>query len=279
MRQETWGTCIWRLPPKGDSWRTAAVCIRQPDNDVVVEVTGDADPDAVREQVSRILSLDIDGSGFAAIGVRDRVVGRLQQRYPGLRPVGFWSPYEAAAWAVISHRIRIMQAAAVKAQMAEQLGERLAIHGETLSTFPAPRRVAELEGFPGLFGRKPEYLRSLAEAALAGRLSARWLRELTQERALAELQSLPGIGRFSAELILLRGAGDPDYFPTQERRLHRAMSGAYGLGRDPSLAELADIAERWRPYRTWVALLFRTELEEDTGEISGAKRETAHLSG
>jgi DNA-3-methyladenine glycosylase II len=62
---------------------------------------------AIRDQVARILSLDLDGSGFAAVGRADPVVAGLQRRYPGLRPVSFWSPYEAAAWAIIGQRIRI----------------------------------------------------------------------------------------------------------------------------------------------------------------------------
>ena len=72
---------------------------------VVGEAFGEADPEVVREQVGRILSLDIDGSGFTEVGRQDPVVGRLQVRYPGLRPVLFYSPYEAAAWALVSHRI------------------------------------------------------------------------------------------------------------------------------------------------------------------------------
>jgi hypothetical protein len=54
----------------------------------------------VREQVARILSLDVDGTGFPEVGRRDPVVGGLQARWPGLRPVGFFSPYEAGAWAL-----------------------------------------------------------------------------------------------------------------------------------------------------------------------------------
>jgi DNA-3-methyladenine glycosylase II len=46
------------------------------------------------EQVERILSLDIDGRGFPDIARHDPVVAQLQARYPGLRPVCFWSPYE-----------------------------------------------------------------------------------------------------------------------------------------------------------------------------------------
>jgi DNA-3-methyladenine glycosylase II len=235
-------------------------------------VVGEADVDGVRAQVARVLSLDVDGTGFPALGTRDPVVARLQRRYPGLRPVTFWSPYEAAAWALISHRVRISQAARVKAEMAARLGETVSLRGQALYAFPAPGRLAQLEAFPGLFGRKPEWLRALGRATLDGRLDARTLRSMPAELALAELETLPGLGPFSSELVLLRGAGHPDGLPRHESRLLRAAQRAYGLDRPPSMSELARLADAWRPYRTWVCLLLRTELEEETHEITGPGR-------
>jgi DNA-3-methyladenine glycosylase II len=264
------------FPMDGD-WRTVGVHLQQEQEDdgvVVGEVVGDpaADPQAIRAQVARILSLDVDGTGFPLVGQRDPVVHRLQQHYPGLRPVTFWSPYEAAAWTVIGQRIRITQAARIKARMAQQLGEAVQLHGDTLAAFPAPARLATLDSFPGLSDRKVQWLRSLAAAALDGRLDARRLRALPREQALRELRALPGIGGFSAELILLRGAGDPDHFPSHERRLHRAMAHAYHLDEPPALEQLHAIAEGWRPYRTWVCLLLRTELEDAAHEIANQPR-------
>jgi DNA-3-methyladenine glycosylase II len=256
-----------------DGWAPAGVCVRQqaPGADVTAEVEGRADPDAVRAQVARILSLDVDGTGFAGVGRRDPAVAELQARYPGLRPVCFWSPYEAAAWALISHRIRIVQASRVKARMAEQLGTPFELHGETVHAFPGPSVLAGLEEFPGLFGRKPEWLRALGTAALDGELDGERLRGLPRDQALTELRSLPGVGPFSADLILLRGAGDPDGFPSSERRLAKVMAATYDLGADADPARLTAIAEAWRPYRTWVSLLFRVRLEDETGEIAGRR--------
>ena len=223
----------------------------------------------MRAQVERILSLDVDGSGFPAVGERDPVVAGLQRRYPGLRPVGFWSPYEAAAWAIIGHRIRIRQAAAIKARIAAQLGEAVPIGGRLVHAFPGPERLARLDTFPGLAGRKPEWLRSAAAAALDGRLDAARLRALPRDQALAQLTQLPGIGDFSAELILLRGAMDPDSVPLHEPRLARAVALAYDLPQPPASKQLQHISQNWRPYRTWVTLLLRTYLEDHTGEIRG----------
>jgi DNA-3-methyladenine glycosylase II len=245
-------------------------CVRAEDGMVVGEVFGQADPEVVRDQAARILSLDVDGRGFPEVGARDPVVKRLQERYPGLRPVCFHSPYEAAAWALIGNRIRIVQAAKIKARMAEELGPSVEIHGRQQHAFPGPSIVARLEGFPGLFGRKAEYLRRLACETMEGNLYAAYLRSLPVEKALSRLKELPGIGDFSAELILLRGAGESDHLPVNEPRLGRAVAMAYGLDEPPEPEELRKLSEIWRPYRTWVSLHLRAMLEEETGEISGA---------
>jgi DNA-3-methyladenine glycosylase II len=260
--------------PVEGSWRTVGVRVRQDPAGVTAEIVSPGERGAelaaaVRAQVERILSLDVDGSGFSAVGERDPVVGEVQRRYPGLRPVGFWSPYEAAAWAVIGHRIRITQAAAVKARMAKELGEPVSFGGRVVHAFPSPERLAKLGMFPGLAGRKPEWLRSVAQAALDGQLDTARLRAMTHEEAMADLKKLPGIGDFSAGLILLRGAGDPDAVPGQEPRLGRAVALAYGLPGPATPQQLLQISENWKPYRTWVTLLMRTQLEFQTGEITG----------
>jgi DNA-3-methyladenine glycosylase II len=209
--------------------------------------------------------------GFPAVGERDPVVGELQCRYPGLRPVGFWSPYEAAAWTIIGHRIRITQAAAIKARMAERLGAPVSFGGRVVYAFPSPQRLAKLDTFPGLAGRKPEWLRSLALAALDGRLDAARLRAMPHEEAMADLKQLPGIGAFSAGLTLLRGAGDPDAVPDKEPRTGRAVALAYRLPAPATPEQVRRISENWRPYRTWVTLLLRIRLEDETGEITGGR--------
>jgi DNA-3-methyladenine glycosylase II len=269
--------------PVEGAWQTAGVRVREHPSGAECEVVYPSVPDrelltALCAQVARILSLDTDGSGFPAVGERDPVIAGLQARYPGLRPVAFWSPYEAAAWAVIGQRIRIRQAAAIKAAMARQLGEPVSFGGHVVHAFPAPRRLAAPGGdIPGLTGRKPEWLRSVAAAALEGRLDAARLRAMPPEQALADLRELPGIGDFSAELILLRGAAAPDEIPRCEPRLARAVALAYNLPQPPATQELQRVSGTWRPYRTWVTLLLRTFLEDQTHEIAGQGRPTSTI--
>lgn len=252
--------------------QVAGALLNSEDNKVIVQTYGEATPETVRDQVERILSLDTDGRAFPEVGRRDPVVGQLQERYPGLRPVLFYSPYEAAAWAIIGSRIRIVQAAKIKARIAEKLGKMVEVDGKEEYAFPGPSSLLALGSFPGLSERKVGYLRALARAALEGKLEATYLRTLPAAEALAQLKELPGIGDFSAELVLLRGAGVPDRLPVHEPRLARAVAMAYGLRETPTAEELDDIFEGWRPYRTWVALHLRTMLEDETGEIAGGSR-------
>lgn len=251
----------------------AAVCVQEASEGVWVEAATRGPAEAVQAQVARILSLDVDAAAFAEIGRRDRVVGRLQSCHPGLRPVLFMSPFEAAAWTIIGRRIRIAQAAAVKARMAEGLGPALEIHGQRLHAFPPPVELRTLEQFAGLIGQKIAWLRGVADAAMAGLLDAARLRSIAPQDAVERLKAIPGIGDFSADLILVRGAGAPDHLPSHEPRLARAVRVAYGLDAEPSPEELTAIADAWRPFRSWVSSLLRVYLEEVTrpgpGQDSG----------
>jgi DNA-3-methyladenine glycosylase II len=212
----------------------------------------------VVRQVRRILSLDHDGLGFAAVGEHDPVLGRLQRAHPGQRPVLFHSPYEAAAWAVISARRRSAQAAETRRAIARELGRTFTLAGEELSAFPQPERLLGVEPGPGLPPEKVERLRGIARAALAGELDAPALAALGPERSLAQLQLLRGIGPFYAGLIVLRAVGFADaMLSTPEPKGLTHLARYYDLGPAPDPAAVAAITDGWRPFRTWALVLVR----------------------
>lgn len=242
-------------------WRTAEATLHQTPQTVRGELRHVSDDTAqrARDDVERILCLDVDGEGFSAVGRRDPIVALLQQRYPGLRPVLFYTPYEAATWAIIGHRIQMTQAARVRERLASELGRR--------GAFPAPAELRRIAGpQKGLTDEKIDRLRAVADAALDGRLDRTRLRSLGADAALEDLQELPGIGPFSAELIWVRGVGDPDRMPTHEKRLESAVRAAYRLHDD---ADPIPVSDAWRPYRAWVALLLRQWLAHGAPDLQG----------
>jgi DNA-3-methyladenine glycosylase II len=248
------------------AWEPIGVCLTQGESGVVRgEVYGQGDAAAAQRQVARILSLDIDGRGWPEVGRRDRVVGLLQRRFPGFRPVNWSDAHEAAAWCVMSTRINVRQAQSIKDRMCRELGHEVDVHGHRMWTFPEPARLVALESYPGLFGRKVEYLNRLGRAALAGDLDTEMLRALPQQESLERLQRLAGIGEFGSQLVRLRALSAVDELPTQERRLLGAIRAEYGLDAEPTPAELVALAEAWRPFRMWVAVCLRRTLMDGAG--------------
>jgi DNA-3-methyladenine glycosylase II len=235
-------------------WSAAKAEVTQHGTTATVTVEGDGDLEAAAAQVGRFLALDVDATEWPAVGRRDPVIGAVQAQLAGLRPCGFHSPYEAAAWSVLSQRVRIAQAARVREKLVADAGDG--------GAFPAPERLRKIE--LDLPGRKPEYLRAVAEAALDGQLDGAILQTSDPEQSVRELQAIKGIGPFAAELIVLRGANAPDALPRQDRRLSDEITRQYGAERT-----LEEITSTWRPFRTWAGVYLRAAREYRTGEISG----------
>ncbi len=238
---------------EGD-WSRAEVHVTQRGSAVRLTVLGDGDLDLAAAQACRFLSLDVDARGWPDVALRDPVIADAQQRLPGFRPCGFYSPYEAAAWAVLSQRLRIVQAAGLRDELVRR-------HGQD-GAFPKPNLLRTLD--LGLPGRKPEYLHAVADAALDGRLDGATLRSMEADDAVRMVQEVKGLGPFAAELVVIRGANAPDVVPRHEPRLDDEITVRYGPERS-----LADVSEMWRPLRTWAAVNLRTLREQRTHEIGG----------
>jgi len=249
---------VMRLAFCLDGYRQqAAAEVRQDDGGVHVVLHGEVDLDVARLQVARVLSLDHDGREFTAVGRRDPVIARLQAVAPGLRPPLFYSPYEAAAWSVLSARRSAAQAAGVRARLNEAHGVAFDVAGQRMAAFPTPDRLLGVDSFQGIDGTRLGRLHGVARAALAGRLDAAGLRTMGPEAAMAALQNLDGIGPFYSALIVIRATGLADVVPTEEPKLKALVATLYGLAATPDPRELAAISDVWRPLRTWASVLIR----------------------
>jgi DNA-3-methyladenine glycosylase II len=237
------------------------VAVTQDGRGVHGEIVGpaaDAAPVAqVAAQTARMLSLDVDARGYEAVGARDPVVARVLATAPGLRPPLFHSPYEAAAWCVLSLRWNTRQAAAVRDRLAQAHGLPVEVAGVAMAAFPTPEQLLAVPAFEGVPPVKIERLHGLARAALDGRLSAEEIRRADPEEAMARLREIPGIGPFSASLIVIRASGVCDVSAEQEPRLAAIVGRLYGLPGPATAAEMRRIGEAWRPFRTWVGVLLR----------------------
>ena len=112
----------------------------------------------------------------------------------------------------------------------------------------------------GFSARKGQTLRALAERFVDGRLSDKALARMSDEEVEAALTAVPGIGLWSARGFLLVALDRPDVFLSGDIALRRAIQRAYGFDHVPSEQEIAEVSDRWRPYRSLaVSYLFASE--------------------
>ena len=213
--------------------------------------------DAVRAQVARVLSLDQDGSGFTDVGVRDPLVGQLQDAAPGLLPPLFYSPYEAALWSVLSARRPANQMARVRTQLSERHGRVFELAGRRVAAMPTPEQLLRVAEFPGLTTEKIERMHSIARKAQSGTLDADRLRHIGPEACDDDMRRLKGIGPFYASLITIRAVGFTDVLPADEPMLLELVGLHYRVDGPVTRERFESIAEPWRPYRTWTSVLIR----------------------
>jgi DNA-3-methyladenine glycosylase II len=258
QRLETTWDGVMRLAFCVDGYAEhAGVEVRQDERGVHCVVHGDADIGAVRRQVARVLSLDHDGAAFARIGERDPVIARLLAAAPGLRPPLFHSPYEAAAWSVLSVRRVPKQMDAVRRRLSEAHGAAYELAGQRVAAFPTPDQLLVVDAFPGISADRLTRMHGVARAALDGWLDVSRIHKLGPEAAMADLQRINGIGPFYSALIVIRASGLADVLPRDEEKALALVGELYGLRGPATSEQLTEIADAWRPFRTWAVVLIR----------------------
>jgi DNA-3-methyladenine glycosylase II len=108
----------------------------------------------------------------------------------------------------------------------------------------------------GFSRQKARYGRALAEAIESGALDLGALEAVDDDAVHAALQAVPGIGPWTSTIYLLMVLLRPDLWPVGDIALAASVGEVKGLGRRPDAAEMADLGEAWRPWRSVAARLF-----------------------
>jgi len=209
---------------------------------------------AALELVGTALGAGLDVRPYYRAFRNDALLGELLRSFRGLRIAGCPSLWEATVTAVLSQQVNLVFAYDVRRELALAFGGRARFAGETYVAFPTVRRFSrlsesELRRFR-LSGAKADTLLRLAEEFASGHLSEHEIRSLSDEKAIARLTAIKGVGRWTAEIALLRGQGRPDIFPGGDLGVVKYLATQL-LGHQSPVTETAmrNFAERWRPYR------------------------------
>jgi DNA-3-methyladenine glycosylase II len=190
----------------------------------------------------------------------DPVLARLIDARPGFRPRAWMDelpPLDAFAtlvFQVAGQQLSVASTRAIISHLRDRFGGHMPSPAELLAADPQVLRDS------GFSARKGQTLRALAERFADGRLNEEALSRMSDEEVEATLTEVPGIGPWTARGFLLVALDRPDVFLSGDLALRRAIQRAYGLEHPPTEAEIAEISDRWRPYRSLaVSYLFASE--------------------
>jgi 3-methyladenine DNA glycosylase/8-oxoguanine DNA glycosylase len=109
----------------------------------------------------------------------------------------------------------------------------------------------ELLRSAGISRNKMLALRDLSARTLDGSVpSIANLLGMTDEAIVESLVKVRGIGRWTVEMLLIFRLGRPDVLPVHDYGIRNGFKLVYGRKELPSLAEVAQKGEKWRPFRT-----------------------------
>jgi len=157
--------------------------------------------------------------------------------------------YGALVRSIVGQQLSTRAARAIYARLTDRYGGRAPTPGEVLADDPEELRAAA-----GLSRAKVTFLRSLAEHILDGSLELERLEQLPDERVIAELVAVKGLGVWTAQMFLMFHLQRPDVLPVGDLGIRRAMMLRYGLPELPAPAEMERLAAPWRPHRTLACL-------------------------
>jgi DNA-3-methyladenine glycosylase II len=179
-------------------------------------------------------------TGRRTLAKRDPILRSVIRSYRGeamqLRGKGF----QTLARAIVGQQISVKAAASIWARLQTAVGR------------VTPERIAntpfEVLRPCGLSNAKVLYVHSLANHFLENRGKIRKWPLLDDEAIIAELTTIKGVGRWTAEMFLIFALGRPDVFPIDDLGLVKGIRRHYNSGAAMTKAQLLAVGDTWRPY-------------------------------
>jgi AraC family transcriptional regulator, regulatory protein of adaptative response / DNA-3-methyladenine glycosylase II len=188
----------------------------------------------VMSRARNLFDTDAEPQKIARQFAADRLLGSILRRHRGIRVPGAWDPFELVVRAIVGQQVSVAGATTSMRKIVAQFGH-----------FPT---AAQLAATPvgGMPEQRAATIRRVAAAVATGDLPLG--RGPSLDESIHRLTSIKGIGPWTANYIAMRALREPDAFPSGDLGLLKA-SGV------KSEKELQRMAEAWRPWRAYAAML------------------------
>lgn len=213
--------------------------------------------ETIQRSVETMLGTSVDLSAFQALAAGDPALGELAERLRGAKPTRYPTVFEGLVNAIACQQITLTFGQQILGRLIEECGAVIELDGERRYAFPDPRelltvspeRLKELK----LSGAKVRALLELSRGLVEGTIDLNGLEALDDAEVLQRLLALRGVGRWTAEYVMLRALGRLHIFPGDD------VGGQNNLRKWLKLDERLDYAGVQRvlaAWKDWAGLLY-----------------------
>jgi len=225
----------------------------------------------VRSLLDGLLGLRVDLRDWYRIAERDRRLRALARRFRGVKPPRFPTLFEALVNAFACQQLSLAVGLELLNRLAVVCDVRRGTHGNAAYAFPAPRDVARVSSAAyraiGFSRQKVRALLTLARGLDRGVLDFQGFEGDDDERIYTRLRELRGVGRWTAEYVLLRGLGRLNVFPGDDVGAQKSLARWLGRAAPFDYAGVSRAVEGWRPYAGMVYFHLLLDGLSQAGEV------------
>jgi DNA-3-methyladenine glycosylase II len=206
----------------------------------------------VASALERLLGVSTDLTAFYQFATRKRRLGPLTQRFRGVKPPRFATVFEGVVNAMACQQVTLSLGVRLLNRLARAHGIPFGEGVEAVHAFPRPADLAGLSSAVlrrlGFSRQKGRAVIELARAVAEGRLDVEGLTALPDDEAVSRLRELRGVGRWTAEYVLLRGLGRTHVFPGDDVGARNNLRSWLRLSDSLDYEGVGRVVSRWDGY-------------------------------
>ncbi len=207
---------------------------------------------SARAELDRVLGLSVDLSGFAAMADADPQLDQLARDLRGLRPPRFPTVFEALVNGIACQQLSLDVGIHLLNRLTAAHGRPVPEDHDGLRAFPGPADLASVEPDQlkamGFSLAKSRAIVETAASIVDGDLDLESLQILDDVAAVELLTGLHGVGRWTAEYVMLRGLGRLHVFPGDDVGARNKLQHYFSIETPLDYERIGRLVARWRPY-------------------------------
>jgi DNA-3-methyladenine glycosylase II len=245
-----------------------------------VTLTGDDLSPAVQQNVTtvleRLLGINVDLSEFYTFAARDARLNQLVAAFRGFKPPRFATVFEGLVNGIACQQLSLAAGITFLNRLAERYGQEA---GRGLHAFPRPEDLAHLHPADlrplGFSSNKARFIIGIARSAVEGDLDLEELNRLGNKECFERLVALHGVGRWTAEYVLLRALGRTNVFPGDDVGARNNLERWLRLRKKLDYDSVQHVLHKWRDYGGLIFLLLLLKNLDDAGFLDPSAARTS----